>query len=105
VNMVAKQDESNVGRVWVTGFHHVTASSRLARVLKLVNHLFIEILIFFRPRWTADTGSVDTGAHRYQWIRGHTCASPQNFVVWTEKNKELYYEIKSDFFLTPDYTL
>jgi hypothetical protein len=36
-----KEDESSNGRVWAAGFHHVTARSRLARVLKLVNRLFL----------------------------------------------------------------
>jgi hypothetical protein len=36
---VAKEDESSTGRVWAAGFHHVTARSRLARVLKLTNVL------------------------------------------------------------------
>jgi len=36
-----KDDESSTGRVWAAGFHHVTASSRLARVLKLMIRLFI----------------------------------------------------------------
>jgi hypothetical protein len=35
------KDESGIGRVWAVGFHHVTARSRLARVLKLINRLFI----------------------------------------------------------------
>jgi hypothetical protein len=37
----AKEDESSTRRVWAAGFHHVTARSRLARVLKLVNRLFL----------------------------------------------------------------
>jgi hypothetical protein len=37
----AKEDESSTGRVWVAGFHHVKARSRLASVLKLMNHLFL----------------------------------------------------------------
>ena len=36
-----KVDESSTGRVWAAGFHHVTARSRLARVLKLMNRLFL----------------------------------------------------------------
>jgi len=43
-----KEDESNTGRVWVAGFHHVTASSRLARDLKLMNHLFLSFSNIFR---------------------------------------------------------
>jgi hypothetical protein len=37
----AKEDESSTGRVWAAGFHHVTARSRLARILKLLNCLFL----------------------------------------------------------------
>jgi hypothetical protein len=37
----AKEDESSNGRVWAAGFHHVTARSRLARVLKLMHRLFL----------------------------------------------------------------
>jgi hypothetical protein len=36
-----KEDKSSTGRVWGAGFHHVTARSRLARVLKFANHLFL----------------------------------------------------------------
>ena len=36
-----KGDESNTGRVWAAGLHHVTARSRLARVFKLTNRLFL----------------------------------------------------------------
>jgi len=36
-----KEDESSTGHVWAAGFHHVTARSLLASVLKLMNHLFI----------------------------------------------------------------
>jgi len=36
----AKQDESTTGRFWAAGFHRVTASSRLARFLKLKKTLF-----------------------------------------------------------------
>jgi hypothetical protein len=35
------EDESSTGRVWAAGFHHVTARSRLARILKLMNHLYL----------------------------------------------------------------
>jgi len=31
-----KEDESSTGRVWAAGYHHVTARSRLARVLKIM---------------------------------------------------------------------
>jgi hypothetical protein len=37
----AKEDESSTERVWAGGFHHVTARSRMARVLKLMNSLFL----------------------------------------------------------------
>jgi len=36
-----EEDESSTGIVWAAGFHHVRARSRLARVLKLVNRLFL----------------------------------------------------------------
>jgi hypothetical protein len=63
VSTGAKEDDSNIGCVWAAGFHHVTALSRLARVLKLMNRLFLCIsFFFFGPRKTADTESVDTGA-------------------------------------------
>jgi hypothetical protein len=39
--MGTKEDESSTGRVWAAGFHHVTAPSCLARVLKLMNYLFL----------------------------------------------------------------
>ena len=41
VCMGTKEDESSTGRVWTAGFHRVTARSRLARVLKLTNRLFL----------------------------------------------------------------
>jgi hypothetical protein len=43
----AKEDDSSTGRVWAAGFHHVTALSRLVRILKLMNHLFRNFQIFF----------------------------------------------------------
>jgi hypothetical protein len=36
-----KEDELSTGRVWAAGFHLVTACSRLALVLKLMNRLFL----------------------------------------------------------------
>ena len=42
-----KGDESSTGRVWAAGFHHGTARSRLARVLKLVNRLVLYFSKFF----------------------------------------------------------
>jgi hypothetical protein len=41
VSTGAKEDESSIGLVWAAGFHHVTACSRLAGILKLMNHLFL----------------------------------------------------------------
>jgi hypothetical protein len=41
VSTGAQKDESSTGRVWVGGSHRVTARFRLARVLKLVNRLFL----------------------------------------------------------------
>jgi hypothetical protein len=37
----AKEDESVTWRVWAAGFHHVTARSCLAGILKLTNRLFL----------------------------------------------------------------
>jgi hypothetical protein len=39
--MVAKEDESSTGHVQAAGFQHVTACSHLARVMKLMNRLFL----------------------------------------------------------------
>jgi len=36
-----KEDEPSTERVWAAGFHHVTARSRLPRVLKHKNCLFL----------------------------------------------------------------
>ena len=36
-----KEDESSTVCVWAAGFHHITARSRLARVLKRMNRLFL----------------------------------------------------------------
>ena len=43
-----KEDEPGTGCVWAAGFHHVTARSRLARVLQLMNRLFLKFSQFFR---------------------------------------------------------
>ena len=49
-----KKDESSIGRVWAAGFHHVTAHSRLERVLKLMNSMFSYFFnFFFGPQYTA----------------------------------------------------
>jgi hypothetical protein len=62
----AKEDESSTRRVWATRFHHVTARSRLARVLKLMNRLFHKFQ-FFSGRGKPRTLN--------QRIRGHICTS------------------------------
>ena len=36
-----QEDESSTGRDWAAGFHHVTARSRLARVFKFTNRLYL----------------------------------------------------------------
>jgi hypothetical protein len=41
MGMGTKEDESSTGHVWAAVFHHVTARSRLARALKLMNRLFL----------------------------------------------------------------
>jgi hypothetical protein len=41
VSTGAKVDESSTGHIWAAGFYHVTARSRLARVPKLMNCLFL----------------------------------------------------------------
>ena len=45
------EDEANTGRVWAAGFHHVTARSRLARILKLINLISIYFSNFFFGPW------------------------------------------------------
>jgi len=42
-----KQDEPSSGCVWASGFHHVTARSHWVRVLKLMNHSFLQFSKFF----------------------------------------------------------
>jgi hypothetical protein len=67
----AKEDESSTGHVRAAGFHHVTALSRFAGVLKRMNRLFLQFSNFFSGRGeprvtkTTDTESVDTGARLY----------------------------------------
>jgi len=41
VSTGTKEDESSTGRIWAAGFHHFTARFLLARVLRLMNHLFL----------------------------------------------------------------
>jgi hypothetical protein len=57
-----KEDESSTGHIWPTGFHHVTARSHLACVLKLMN-FFLEGER--RITETAYTESMGTGARLY----------------------------------------
>jgi hypothetical protein len=60
-----KEDESSTKHIWAAEFHHVTARSRLTRVLKLMNRLFPQFSNFFlgcgKP-WILN-----------QWIWGHDC--------------------------------
>jgi len=61
-----KGDGSSTGHIWAAGFHHVTAHSRLARVLKLTNRLFLWFsYLFFGPWPTADTESVAMAVQLY----------------------------------------
>jgi hypothetical protein len=68
VSVGTKEDESSAGHVWAAGFHHVTARSHLAHVLKLLNHLFLYFSNFFRSGgkpWiieTTHTASADMEA-------------------------------------------
>jgi hypothetical protein len=41
VSTGAKEDESSTRHVWAAGFHHVTARSCLARILKLMDSLVL----------------------------------------------------------------
>jgi hypothetical protein len=43
VSIGAKEDESSTGHIWAAGFHRVTARSRLAGILKLMNLLFLSL--------------------------------------------------------------
>jgi hypothetical protein len=36
-----KEGELGTGRVWAARFYHITTRSRLVRVLKLINRLFL----------------------------------------------------------------
>jgi hypothetical protein len=46
----AKEDESSIEGFWAAGFYHVTAISRLAHFLKIINPLFLSFsnLIYLR---------------------------------------------------------
>jgi hypothetical protein len=41
MGMGIKEDELSTVRIWAAGFHHVTARSHLAHVLKHMNRLFL----------------------------------------------------------------
>jgi len=41
MGMGTKKDETSTGRIWAAGFHHFTARSCLAYILKLMNRLFL----------------------------------------------------------------
>jgi hypothetical protein len=47
----AKEDESSTGYVWAYGFHHIMACSHSARVLKLMNCLFLNFNFFGGSFW------------------------------------------------------
>jgi len=71
--------ESRSGRVWAAGFYHVMARSRLPRILKLMNPLFLSFCIFSgcgKPRITktGNIESADTGFSLYTMLGGY-----QNF--------------------------
>jgi hypothetical protein len=69
--MGAKEDESSTGHVWATGFHHVTARSRLAHILETYEPFISLIFKYFlgrsKPRVseTTDSKSADTEARLY----------------------------------------
>jgi hypothetical protein len=61
-----KEDESSTGRVWAAGFHHVTACSGLARVLKRM-----KLLLFnFQFLWARGKPPILN-----QLIRVHDCTA------------------------------
>jgi hypothetical protein len=63
------EDGSSTGHIWDSGFHHVTARTRLAGVLKLTNCLFILFSNFFSGR-----GELRIMNQQILW---HTCAQLQ----------------------------
>jgi hypothetical protein len=75
-----KEDEPSTGHVWAAVFHHVTVRSRLARVLKLMNGLFISIYNFFSDRGKAQLLE--------QCIRGHDCIRCHMTTMQTGKRVE-----------------
>ena len=80
-----KEVESSTGHFRAAGFHHVTARSHLARVLKLINlYLFNfskKIPGSSKPQIieTADTESANTGGRLYLEILD--CGTPENKYV------------------------
>jgi hypothetical protein len=95
VSRGAKEDESSTGRVYGAGFHHVTALSRLARVLKLMSRLIIWFLISFSGRGnsriteTSGTELVDTGAHLYYNLYFRKFSKPLPRYISAVSGKEL----------------
>jgi hypothetical protein len=67
VGMGTEEDESSTGCIWVAGFHHVTTHSCLARILKLMNRLFLQFSELFsghsKPQTTE---TADTGVRLYR---------------------------------------
>jgi hypothetical protein len=63
----AKEDESSTGRVWAAVFHRVTARSRLARILKLMNRLFLFFSNFVSGRgyWISVYGGTTVPSSLY----------------------------------------
>jgi hypothetical protein len=71
VGVGTKEGESNTGRVWAAGFHHVTARSCLARFETNEPFIYLIFQIFFPGRdklritETADTESADMVVRLY----------------------------------------
>ena len=75
-----KEVESSTRRVWAARFYHVTARSGLARVLKLMNRLFLRFSWFFsRSSKARVTETADTGVRLYLEILD--CGTPENKYV------------------------
>jgi hypothetical protein len=83
VSTGTKEDGSSNGRVWAAGFHHVTARTRWASVLKLMNRLFLYFSEFLfsgrgKPRILN------------QQIRGHDYTYfiyfPIDYIEWYSKS-------------------
>jgi hypothetical protein len=106
VNTGAKEDEPSTGRVWAAGFHLVNSRSRLAGVLKLTNLYFFNFPIFFSGRvepWiteTADTESMDRGAHLY--FKWHTVFFFNIFRTKALKSDEGDYKLIGCSFMVPN---